>query len=129
MKSIKLLSLTITISALIASCSIFGGAPTTVPQPPKKVNNNSDQIMLPQIGKNGGQAISESAAAAANESQPTKFKIITEQKGPGGAVNRVNVDNPDGGMPDYYLSPNSNIPTTTNNNPDKLSTPNWQISW
>lgn len=112
----------------IVGCSSIRSGSQVIEQPPQKINNNTPMV-LPEIGKTGNQVISESAAAAKNESEPTKFKVITEQKGPGGAVNRVNVDNPDGGMPDYYLAPNSNIPTSTNNNPDKLSTPNWQLSW
>lgn len=112
----------------IAGCSSVRSGSQVIEQPPQKINDNA-QMLLPEIGKTGNQVVTESAAAAKNESEPTKFKVITEQKGPGGAVNRVNVDNPDGGMPDYYLAPNSNIPTGTNNNPDKLSTPNWQLSW
>lgn len=114
--------------AVIIGCASNSNNTNIIEQPPQKLNSSAP-LLLPQIGKTGNQSISESAAALANESQPTKFKVISEQRGPGGAVNRVNVDNPDGGMPDYYLTPQSNIPTSTNNNPDKLSTPNWQLSW
>ena len=90
--------------------------------------DNSAPILLPQIGSSTQSSVSESAAAHSNESQATRFKTITETRTPGGGVSKVNVDNPAGGMPDYYLAP-SQLPTDTNNNPDKLSPPSWEWSW
>ncbi|MBX9597554.1 MAG: hypothetical protein K2X04_03140 [Burkholderiales bacterium] len=119
----KLLALTTSL-LVIGGCSVFGGkqAPETIPLPPKNLNNSAP-IMLPQPGNAARPIISESAAAMANESQATRFKRITEQRGPGGAVNKITVDNPSGGLPDYTLTPNQQY--DTNNNPDKLTTPNW----
>lgn len=131
MKKLSQLLTTITATSILCvSCATSNNNERTIPQPPQqKIVANDETIVLPQIGKTGKDSISESQAQLQNESQPSKFKTITDQKGPGGAVNRVNVDNPDGGLPDYYLAPNNNVPQTTNNNPDKLSTPNWQFSW
>lgn len=117
--------LTSVVAMTISSCSHFGSSPDTIPAPPKAGNT---AIVLPQIGNPNQANISESSAARANESQPTRFKTITETRTPGGGVSKVNVDNPSGGMPDYYLAP-SQIPYDTNNNPDKLSPPSWEWSW
>ncbi|MBX9865623.1 MAG: hypothetical protein K2Y14_01815 [Burkholderiales bacterium] len=127
MMRIKTMVSSLILITLLGGCSMFGNNPTTVPQPPKTINN-SDQILLPQIGNSTQSSVSESAAAHANESQATRFKTITETRTPGGGVSKVNVDNPAGGMPDYYLAP-SQLPTDTNNNPDKLSPPSWEWSW
>lgn len=114
----------------LGGCSLFGkSSPPTVPQPPQALNQANPNLVLPQIGSDGAQTISESAAARQNESQPTKFKTITEDRGPGGTVNRITVDNPQGSLPDYYLTPNIEQQTNTNNNPDKISPPTWQWSW
>lgn len=114
----------------LSGCSLFTkNPPPTVPQPPQKLNQPNQNLVLPQIGSNQSLTISESAAARQNESQPTKFKTITEDRGPGGTINRITVDNPQGGLPDYYLTPNIEQQTYTNNNPDKLSPPTWQWSW
>lgn len=115
----------LTIAMTISSCSNFGHNPDTVPAPPKA---GGAPIVLPQIGNSTQQNVNESSAARANESQPTRFKTITETRTPGGGVSRVSVDNPSGGMPDYYLAP-SQVPYETNNNPDKLSPPSWEWSW
>jgi hypothetical protein len=119
----KLLALTT--SLLVIGCSVFGGkqAPETIPLPPKNLNNSAP-IMLPQPGNAARPIISESAAAMANESQATRFKRITEQRSPGGAVNKITVDNPSGGLPDYTLTPNQQD-NNTSNNPDKITTPSW----
>lgn len=109
-------------SVWISGCSTRQ-APETIPLPPPKNLSNGAPILLPQPGNAANQVISESAAAIANESQPTRFKQITEQRGPGGVVNKITVDNPSGGLPDYTLTPNQQY--DTNNNPDKLTTPNW----
>jgi hypothetical protein len=127
MMRIKTMVSSLILITLLGGCSLFGNNPTTVPQPPKTIDN-SDQILLPQIGNSTQSSVSESAAAHANESQATRFKTITETRTPGGGVSKVNVDNPAGGMPDYYLAP-SQLPTDTNNNPDKLSPPSWEWSW
>lgn len=115
----------LTIAITISGCSHFGNNPDTIPAPPKA---GSAPIVLPQIGNSTQQDVNESSAARANESQPTRFKTITETRTPGGGVSRVSVDNPSGGMPDYYLAP-SQVPYDTNNNPDKLSPPSWEWSW
>jgi len=122
----------VTSSLLIVITSIWVGGcsthqtPETIPLPPPKNLNGSSgaPILLPQPGNAANQTISESAAAVANESQPTRFKQITEQRGPGGVVNKITVDNPSGGLPDYTLNPNQQD-NNTSNNPDKITTPNW----
>ena len=124
---IKPLVSSLILITLLGGCSLFGHNPTTVPQPPKTIDNSSP-ILLPQIGSSTQSSVSESSAAHSNESQATRFKTITETRTPGGGVSKVNVDNPAGGMPDYYLAP-SQLPTDTNNNPDKLSPPSWEWSW
>ncbi|RTL00744.1 MAG: hypothetical protein EKK57_06435 [Proteobacteria bacterium] len=130
MGRISQLLITLAVTSVVCVSCATSTNERNIPQPPQtKIVSGDETIVLPQIGKTGSNSISESQAELQNESQPSKFKTITEQKGPGGAVNRVNVDNPDGGLPDYYLTPNNNVPQTTNNNPDKLSTPNWQFSW
>ena len=114
---------------ILEGCSVFGKAPPpSVPQPPTSINNPNSNLVLPQIGNINQQSVAESVAAVQNESQPAHFKQITENRGPGGTVNKISVDNP-GNVPDYYLAPTLQQQTDTNNNPDKLSTPNWQWSW
>jgi hypothetical protein len=118
--------LAVAISTFISGCSMFGGghqAPETIPLPPKNINSSAP-ILLPQPGDVTHPTISESAAATANESQPTRFKQITEQRGAGGVVNKITVDNPSGGLPDYTLTPNQQD-NNTSNNPDKITTPSW----
>lgn len=118
------LLLIIIASVWIGGCSTHQ-APETIPlPPPKSLNGSSAPILLPQPGNATNQTISESAAAIANESQPTRFKQITEQRGPGGVVNKITVDNPSGGLPDYTLTPNQQD-NNTSNNPDKITTPSW----
>jgi hypothetical protein len=113
----------------LAGCSLFGSSsPPSIPQPPVNLDSNNQPLILPQIGNSTQQNIAESTAAKQQESQPSPFKTITENRGPGGTVTKITVDNP-GRMPDYYLTPNIQQQTDTNNNPDKLSTPNWQWSW
>ena len=124
---IKTLIYNLILVTLLGGCSLFGHNPTTVPQPPKTIESSAP-ILLPQIGNPAQSSVSESTAAKTNESQATRFKTITETRTPGGGVSKVNVDNPAGGMPDYYLAP-SQLPTDTNNNPDKLSPPSWEWSW
>lgn len=111
--------------ALIGGCSTYNNA-KQIEQPPQKLSQQP-AINLPQINQT---SISESQALRKNESQPqTKFKTITEDRGPGGVVNRVNVDNPTGGMPDYYLVPSDNEVNSSskNLNPNMMSTPQWNV--
>lgn len=110
--------------------NVYAAPPAQVPPPPQdSLNSNDGNISLPQIANPKQQNISESAAAKRSESDPTKFKVITEQRGPGGAVNQVNVDNPDGGLPDYYLTPKNGVaPASSRNiNPNTMSTPQWDV--
>ncbi len=117
------------LTSVVTGCSVFSSSqPNNAPIPPKNLTSGNGVVVLPQIGNESQMTISESDAAKSNESQPTRFKVITENRGAGGVVNKVNVDNPDGGLPDYSLSP-SQLPNDLNNNPDKLSTPTWGISW
>ena len=70
--------------------------------------------MLPQPGNAANQVISESAAAVANESQPTRFKTDYRTTRTRGVVNKITVDNPSGGLPDYTLTPNQQYDTNNN---------------
>ncbi len=132
MKRLVQLSLITCSIATIVSCAGMGSSDNNnIPQPPNNPNIGQGQIMLPQIGESK-DAISVKSAAAQNESQPGKFKTITDVKGPGGAVTQVNVDNPDGGMPDYYLTPKDNEVNSSSHtlNPNPMSTPQWGVvSW
>lgn len=120
------------VSGMITGCSVFGSNQPTnaslAPPPPQKLNASNGAVVLPQIGNESQMTISESAAARANESQPTRFKVITENRGAGGAVNQVQVTNPTGGLPNYTLTPQP-LPDDLNNNPDKISPPTWGFSW
>ena len=112
---------------LINGCSMFNKTPDALPIPPQSLHE-SGPIMLPQLGNSARPVISESAAAAnnRNESGINQRKYI-ENRGPGGAVNKITVDNPH--APDYTLTPNQEPNNSTNNNPDKLTTPSWGYSW
>lgn len=122
-RNIKFLVICLAINA----CSMMGSSNPSASVPPPPSNSNSPAaIILPQPGNPKNPVISESAALIANESQPTKFKQIKENRAPGGEVSKVTIDNP-GKVPDYYLTPAQQ--SDTNNNPDKLSTPSWQWSW
>ena len=124
MKNLQLYFI-ISLSFCGASCSIFSKSqPATVPLPPKSLNASAP-IMLPQPGNTRQQSISESSAAQQNESQVSRKKVIMEDRGPGGSVNKITVDNP-GNVPDYYIYPPQQ---QYNNNPDKISPPNWQYNW
>lgn len=115
--------------ALINSCSSWSSdASIGSPQPPKNPNIGNGQIILPQIGESK-ETITESSAARQNESQPSKFKKITDVKGPGGAITQINVANPDGGLPDYYLTPKDDDAASSSNtlNPNQMSTPQWNV--
>lgn len=125
--------------AILATGAIFATVtaysayadPDQVPPPPQDtLQSNDSGIVLPQITNKKRPNISESEAARRAESDPTKFKVITEQRGPGGAVTQVNVDNPSGGLPDYYLTPSNNVvPATTRNaNPNQMATPQWGVA-
>lgn len=118
------------IFATVAAYSAYAD-PDQVPPPPQDAlqSNNDSGLVLPQITNKKQPNISESAAARRAESDPTKFKIITEQRAPGGAVTQVNVDNPDGGLPDYYLTPRNGVTTSTpqGTNPNQMSTPQWGV--
>ncbi len=123
-----LLALTLSLATL-SSCSSWGsGIGETIPQPPSNPNIGDGQILLPQIGESK-EAVSIKQAATQNESQPSKFKTITDVKGPGGTVTQVNVDNPDGGMPDYYLTPKDQGVNSSSHtlNPNPMSTPQWDV--
>ncbi|MEN9947157.1 MAG: hypothetical protein RLZZ293_1543 [Pseudomonadota bacterium] len=123
-------------STLLVSCASWWGsgrqADENIPLPPKNLTNNANNspaIILPQPSNMKQPNISESNANLANESQITRNKRFTEQRSNGGVVNKVIVNNPQHGLPDYYLAPNLQQQTDTNNNPDKLSPATWQWSW
>lgn len=129
----KILRATLAISAIFAAVVAYSAYadPDQLPPPPQDaLQSNDNGIVLPQITNKKQPNISESDAARRSESDPTKFKVITEQRMAGGTVKQVNVDNPDGGLPDYYLTPSNNVaPASTRNaNPNQMSTPQWGIA-
>ncbi len=125
----KLLIILAAIVLNLAGCSIFGkNQPETIPLPPKNLDS-SQPLVLPQIGNSKQSVITESEAAMNNESQVSnKQRKIIEDRGPGGAVNKITVDNP-GKIPDYYIYPSSQQDLNINDNPNRVSPPSWQYSW
>ena len=120
--SVSCLSL---VGVILGGCSIFGrNQPPTIPAPPSHLNSSAPLTLPPM-----GHATKAGASSTQVESSPTRFKQITEERGPGGVVNKIKVDNPTGGMPDYYIYPTPSAVAPTNNNPDKISPPNWQWNW
>jgi len=114
------------IIAISAGCSMFSKQPETVPMPPQSINQNNGAV-IPQIGTN--KAVKIESTNTYTESQSAyKRRQIVEDRGPGGSVNKITVDNA-GNVPDYVLYPSEQTQYNTNDNPDRVSVPNWQINW
>ncbi len=118
----KKFSLIISIFATLNSCSLFGTStediPTVLP-PENKTTASNVVITKPNSGK------SNSSNSTAYINHQTK---IIENRGIGGSVDQIKVDNP-GNMPDYYIYPAQEQNLNRNNQPDKIATPTWQINW
>jgi hypothetical protein len=121
--------ITISTSMLFVGCAWFGKSqPEAIPLPPRNVDESAP-LVLPQIGNSKQNTITESEALSRNESTASiKKRTIIEDRGPGGAVNKITVDNP-GNMPNYYIYPSTQQELNVNDNPNRISPPSWQYSW
>lgn len=117
-------------SALINGCSMFNKQSNPAPLPPQSINTSN--AAAPAVAPTTNAANNKTAKIESNnytESQSQyKRRQVVEDRGPGGAVNKITVDNA-GNVPDYVLYPTDQTQYNTNDNPDRLSVPNWQFSW
>ena len=113
---------------LVGACSTFNKQSSSGPLPPQTINtNNSAAPAVAPTTTNNKTVKIESGNYTESQSQYKRRQIV-EDRGPGGAVNKITVDNA-GKVPDYVLYPSDQTQYNTNDNPDKLSVPNWQFSW
>lgn len=123
----KLFLKNLAMSLIVVGCS----APvkpliTDPPAPPpnyggsKPPAHNPTTISPPPLTTEKGIANAESPVYSR--------KQIIEQRGPGGVVNKITVDQ-SGNVPDYVIYPQQAPTADTNNNPNKIAPPNWQFSW
>lgn len=117
--------LVISLGIMLTGCSMFGKQPESTPLPPQAINTST--AVIPQIGSNKAVRI-ESSNSYSESQSAYKRRQIVEDRGPGGGVNKITVDNA-GNVPDYYLYPSDQTQYNTNDNPDRVSVPNWQIKW
>jgi hypothetical protein len=108
------------------------------PQNENSSNNGSFQQQAQNNTNTAVQAKSTQPSTKNGHSTPNKqpnnngqyansFQRIEEQRGYGGTITEVKVNNR-GYIPPYYLNSQQNQYDGTNN-PDKLMTPSWKISW
>jgi hypothetical protein len=117
MKALKLI-LNLTLYCLIISCT------TLAPTP-----NNKIAPLAPADASAPAPQIKPALAAPASTSESSVFsrKQYIENRGAGGVVNKITVDQ-SGTVPNYVIYPN-NQPYDTNNNPDPIATPRWEFKW
>lgn len=120
-------SLSSIIASLIAGCSMFAKQQESTPLPPQNINMNKGAAPAAANLSANKSAKIESNNYTESQSQYKRRQIV-EDRGPGGAVNKITVDNA-GNVPDYVLYPTDQTQYNTNDNPDRLSVPNWQINW
>ncbi len=129
MKINKLIAFSISsvIASLIVGCSMFAKQQESTPLPPQNINMNKGAAPATANVPANKSAKIESDNYTESQSQYKRRQIV-EDRGPGGAVNKITVDNA-GNVPDYVLYPSDQTQYNTNDNPDRLSVPNWQINW
>lgn len=96
-------------------------------------NSQNDDVDSSVIAPNVGERVSVLNKTESATPQATKRHTVTEDKGPGGVVNRINVDNY-GDVPNYYIQPSQGTSLTNpglNAKPQQNITPTtWDlISW
>lgn len=123
----KIVLVTCVGSALISACSMFNKQSNPAPLPPQAINTNKSAAAAVAPNTTNKTAKIESDNYTESQSQYKRRQIV-EDRGPGGAVNKITVDNA-GNVPDYVLYPTDQTQYNTNDNPDRLSVPNWQFNW
>ena len=120
----------------LLSMGLFGCTtnhnPNNIPKPPQNINgNNAISVTKPVVTPAPNKVIASSPIYSNESSQndtTVPFKRIEEQRGNGGAVTSIKINNK-GNIPNYYIYPNQQPNQNVNDPQRNISSPTWQLSW
>ena len=105
--------------------------PNNVPKPPQDLTNTATMTTRSSVAPAPNKVIASGTVYSSESSQnspPTPFPRIEEQRGNGGAVTSIKINNR-GNIPNYYIYPNQQPNQNVNDPQRNISTPTWQLNW
>ena len=134
MKTNTILSITFCVVAIITACSTTSSKNNipTIPAPPQ--NLSADQGNATLVVDSPPAAVAQTAESSTKQNASgdvgsTATDRIQEERGVGGTVNQIKVENK-GDIPTYYINPPLQQDLNLNSAPNKsVATPSWQINW
>ncbi len=135
MKTKIMLSIAFCIVTIITACSTTSSKNNipTIPAPPQNLGADQGNATLivdsPPTTDVAHLAESSTKQNASSDVGSTTTGRIQEERGAGGTVNQIKVENK-GDIPPYYINPPLQQDLNLNSAPNKsVATPSWQIDW